>query len=437
MSHKPVALAILGLGNVGTGVARILLDEPERMIERSGRPIRLVKAVVKNLPKPREIALPAGVLTDDVQAVIRDPEIEIACELIGGIHPAREIILDLLKADKDVVTANKALLCQHGDEIFDCARRLGRTVCFEAAVAGGIPIIAAVGQSMAANQILAIQAILNGTSNFILSEMLLKQQSYDSALKQAQSLGYAEADPTLDVDGTDAAQKLGILAQLSFGAKVNTSQMHVSGIDTLQQADIQYAAGLGYTIKLLAAARLNGTKLEMSVRPTLVHKDKPLAQIHGPFNAILLEGDVVGNVWYSGRGAGQAPTASAVTADVIDLAIGRAQLTFQQLDLWNHSPRFTLAAEAETRSRFYLRLSVEDRPHVMADVTDVLGRNGISLATVIQPEAPEVENGGQTQVVPLVIMTHRTSSGSQAAAQAELERLSSVRKPLIVLAVAD
>lgn len=437
MSLEPVNLAILGLGNVGTGVAKILMHEPERMIQRSGRTIRLVKAVVKNLQKPRDIALPAGVLTDDVQAVIRDPDIQVACELIGGIHPAREIILELLKAGKDVVTANKALLCQHGDEIFDCARQLGRTVCFEAAVAGGIPIIAAVGQSMAANQILAIQAILNGTSNFILSEMLLKQQSYDSALREAQKLGYAEADPTLDVDGTDAAQKLGILAQLSFGTKVNTAQMHVSGIDTLQQADIQYAASLGYTIKLLAAARLNGAKLEMSVRPTLVYKDKPLAQIHGPFNAILLEGDVVGNVWYSGRGAGQAPTASAVTADVIDLAIGRAQLTFQQLDLWNQSPRFTLAAEAETRSRFYLRLSVEDRPHVMADVTDVLGRNGISLATVIQPEAPEVESGGQTQVVPLVIMTHRTSSGSLAKAQSELERLSSVRKPLIVLAVAD
>lgn len=437
MSRDPMNLAIIGLGNVGTGVARIVLEHPERMIQRAGRPIRVAKAVVRDLRKPRDITLPPGVLTDDVQSVIRDSQIQAACELIGGIHPAREIVLDLLAAGKDVVTANKALLCQHGDEIFEFARQRGRTVCFEAAVAGGVPIIAAVGQSMAANQILAIQAILNGTSNFILSEMLLKQQSYAAALQQAQNLGYAEADPTLDVNGTDAAQKLGILAQLSFGTKVNTSRIHVSGIDRLHQADIQYAAGLGYTIKLLASARLNGDRLEMSVRPTLIHKDRPLAQIHGPFNAILLEGDVVGSVWFSGRGAGQRPTASAVTADIIDLAIGRAQLTFQQLDLWCAAPRFTIAPEAETRSRFYLRLSVEDRPHVMADVTDVLGRHGISLATVIQPEAPEVEGGNQTQVVPLIIMTHRTLSGSLHAAEQELSRLSSVRQPIIVLAVAD
>jgi homoserine dehydrogenase len=437
MSRDPLHLAIVGLGNVGTGVAKILLNEPERMIQRSGRPVRLVKAVVKNLDKPQDIELPAGVLTDDVQAVIRDPHIQVACELVGGIHPAKEIILDLLAAGKDVVTANKALLCQHGDEIFDFAKKQSRTVCFEAAVAGGIPIIAAVGQSMAANQIVAIQAILNGTSNFILTEMLLKHQSYADALREAQALGYAEADPTLDVNGMDAAQKLGILAQLAFGTKVATSQIHVSGIDTLEQTDIQYAAGLGYTIKLLATAKVNGDRLELGVRPTLVHKDKPLAQIHGPYNAILLEGDVVGSVWYSGRGAGQQPTASAVTADVIDLAIGRAQLTFQQLDLWNASPRFTVAPEAETRSRYYMRLSVEDRPHVMADVTDVLGRHAISLATVIQPEAPETENGNQTQVVPLVIMTHRTSRGSLLAAESELGKLSSVRQPIVLLAVAD
>ena len=437
MSRDPLNLAIIGLGNVGTGVARILTQEPERMIQRSGRAIRIVRAVVKNLQKPRDIILSPGVLTDDLQSVIRDPDIHVACELVGGIHPAREIILELLKAGKDVVTANKALLCQHGDEIFALARELGRTICFEAAVAGGIPIIAAVGQSMAANQVLSIQAILNGTSNFILSEMLLKQASYASALRQAQELGYAEADPTLDVNGTDAAQKLGILAQLSFGTKVNTSQIHVSGIDTLQQTDIQYATGLGYTIKLLASARLNGNRLEMSVRPTLIHKDKPLSQVHGPFNAIRLAGDVVGDVWYSGRGAGQLPTASAVTADILDMAIGRAQLTFRQLDLWCTAPRFMLAPEAETRSRFYLHLSVEDRPHVMADVTDVLGRHNISLATVIQPEAPEVEGGTHTPVVPLIIMTHRTSSGNLQAARDELGRLTSVRQPLIVLAVAD
>lgn len=437
MSTEPLGLAIVGLGNVGTGVAKIFTQHPDRIAQRAGRPVTIRKAVVKNLIKPREVEFPAGVLTNNFEDVLRDPEIRIACELVGGIHPAREMILALLEAGKDVVTANKALLCECGDEIFATARRLGRTVCFEAAVAGGIPIIAAVGQSMAGNQILGIQAILNGTSNFILSEMLLKQQSYATALKQAQELGYAEADPTLDVNGTDAAQKLGILTQLSYGTKVTTSDMHVSGIDRLEQDDIKYAVSLGYTIKLLASVRLANDRLELSVRPTLIRQDKPLAQIHGPFNAVLLDGDVVGNIWYSGRGAGQLPTASAVTADIIDLAIGRAQLTFSRLDLWRETPAFTVAPRDEVGARFYLRLTVEDRPHVMADVTHILGRNGISLASVHQPEAVEVERGGKTPTVPLVIMTHRTTVGALQAADRELSHLETVHDPRIVLAVAD
>jgi len=437
MSLHPLNLAIVGLGNVGTGVAKILTEHPDRITRRAGRPIVIRRAVVRNLDKPRDIKLPPGVLTNDLEAVINDPEIQIACELMGGLHPAREVILALLEAGKDVVTANKALLHEHGDEIFACARRCGRTVAFEAAVAGGIPIIATVGQSMAANQIIGIQAILNGTSNYILSEMLLRQQTYATALKGAQDLGYAEADPTLDVNGTDAAQKLGILAQLSFGAKVPTANFHVSGIDKLEQTDIKYATDLGYTIKLLASAKLIGDRLQMSVRPTLVRKDRPLAQIHGPFNAILLDGDVVGSTWYSGRGAGQLPTASAVTADIIDLAIGRAQLTFSRLELWDDGNAIGVLPAAETASRFYLRLNVEDRPHVMADVTDILGRHEISLSSVIQPEAPEVEANATTPTVPLIIMTHRTTSGQLAAAEQELDRLPTVKRPRVVLAVAD
>lgn len=438
MALPPLQLAIVGLGNVGTGVAKILTEHPERILQRSGRRVEIRRAVVRDLTKPRDVSLPAGVLTNDLDSVIRDPNIQIAVELMGGIHPAREVVLRLLESGKDVVTANKALLCEHGDEIFQCARRHGRTVCFEAAVAGGIPIIAAVGQSMAANQIIGIQAILNGTTNYILSEMLLRGQSYQEALQQAQDLGYAEADPTLDVNGTDAAQKLGILAQLSFGSKVKATDFHVSGIDKLERTDIQYAKELGYTIKLLARVQLADGRLEMSVRPTLIRHDRPLAQIHGPFNAILLDGDVVGTVWYSGRGAGQLPTASAVTADIIDLAIGRAQLTFSCLDLWRDTPPFAIVPANETTSRYFLRLTVEDRPNVMAEVTGVLGRHGISLATVIQPEAPEVED--VTDAVPrvqLIIMTHRTSTGSLAAAERDLDQLASVHSPRMVLAVAD
>jgi homoserine dehydrogenase len=435
---SPLQIAIVGLGNVGTGVARILTEHPERITQRSGRPIQIKRAVVRDLKKPRDVTLPAGVLTDDIQSVIRDPNIQVAVELMGGIHPAREVILQLLESGKDVVTANKALLCEHGDEILNAAKRLGRTVAFEAAVAGGIPIIAAVGQSMAANQIVAIQAILNGTTNYILTEMLFRGQSYADALRDAQKLGYAEADPTLDVNGTDAAQKLGILAQLAFGTKVAATDFHVSGIDKIEQVDIKYASNMGYFVKLLASVKLVGGKLEMSVRSTLIKNDRPLAQIHGPFNAILLEGDVVGNVWYSGRGAGQLPTASAVTADIIDLAIGRAQLTFSQLDLWRTTPEFPLIDSQQASSRYFLRLSVEDRPNVMAEVTGVLGKHGISLATVIQPEAPEVEDDTKsTPIVPLIIMTHRTTAGSLAAAERDLDRLASVRSPRMVLAVAD
>lgn len=435
---SPLQIAIVGLGNVGTGVGKILTEHPDRITQRAGRRIEIRRAVVRDIKKPREISLPPGTLTDDLPSVIRDPGIQVAVELMGGIHPAREVVLALLEAGKDVVTANKALLCEHGDEIFAAAKRLGRTVCFEAAVAGGIPIIAAVGQSMAANQIVGIQAILNGTTNYILTEMLFRGQSYEDALRDAQGLGYAEADPTLDVNGTDAAQKLGILAQLSFGTKVTAAEFHVSGIDKLEQVDIKYATNLGYVIKLLASVKLVGKKLEMSVRPTLIKNDRPLAQIHGPFNAILLEGDVVGNVWYSGRGAGQLPTASAVTADIIDLAIGRAQLTFNQLDLWRMTPEFPLIEAQMASSRYFLRLSVEDRPNVMAEVTGILGRHGISLATVIQPEAPEVEADTKSiPIVPLIIMTHRTTAGSLAAAERDLDRLGSVRSPRMVLAVAD
>ena len=438
MTGAPLQIAIVGLGNVGTGVAKILTQHPERIQQRAGRSIEIRRAVVRNLGKKRDVVLPQGVLTDDLQSVIQDPKIQVAVELMGGIHPAREVVLGLLEAGKDVVTANKALLCQCGDEIFATARRFGRTVCFEAAVAGGIPIIAAVGQSMAANQIVGIQAILNGTTNYILTEMLFRGQTYADALRDAQELGYAEVDPTLDVNGTDAAQKLGILAQLAFGTKVTANEFHVTGIDKLEQVDIKYATSLGYVIKLLAHVKLIGGKLEMSVRATLIRNDRPLSQIHGPFNAISLEGDVVGSVWYSGRGAGQLPTASAVTADIIDLAIGRAQLTFAQLDLWRSTPEFPLIDPQAVTSRYFLRLSVEDRPNVMAEVTGVLGRHGISLATVIQPEAPEVDAASSAvPIVPLIIMTHRTTAGNLAAAERDLDRLASVRSPRMVLAVAD
>lgn len=439
MPDQPVSVAIVGMGTVGTGVARVLVEQPERIARRAGRPVHLARAVVRDLKKMRGIALAPGVLTDDVRKVVEDRQVEVAMLLVGGIHPAREIMLDLLQAGKDVVTSNKALLCEHGDELFARARALGRTIAFEAAVAGGIPIIAAVGQCLASNQITSIAAILNGTSNYILTQMVRENWPYAQALKRAQELGYAEEDPTLDIDGTDAAQKLVILAQLAFGVKAPLAAFPRKGIDTLELSDLKYAAELGHTVKLLAVSRLVAGQLEMHVQPTLVRHHTPLAEIHGAYNAIALVGDVVGETWYSGPGAGQMPTASAVVADLIDTIAGRTRLIFPRLEIWRTPAPWPIQPREKISSRFYLRFSVLDRPHVLADIADILGRNEISIASVIQHEAPEARANGSAEkrTVPLVIMTHRTTTGRVQAAEQELARLTSITPPHVRMPVAD
>ncbi len=436
---QSLKVAIIGLGTVGTGVAKILLQQPERMTRRAGQSVELRRVVVRDVSKPRDVDLPEAVLTSDIESVINDDQIDVAIQLIGGIEPARKIMLSLLESGKDVVTANKALLCQHGDQLFARAEELNRCVAFEAAVAGGIPIIAAVGQSMAANQITSIKAILNGTSNFILTEMLSKDRSYVEILERAQKMGYAESNPAMDIEGTDAAQKLVILTQLAFGTKVPLESFLCQGIDLLELADLKYAQELGYTVKLLAVTQLLAGQLEMHVQPTLVRHERPLAQVDGVFNMIELDGDAVGPTWYSGLGAGQMPTASAVVSDLLDIAIGRAQLTFSRLDLWRHHLPLPVRTAEEISRRYYLRYNVEDRPHVLADITDILGRHQISLASVIQHEASgfERDKSSAASIVPLVVMTHRTTEGSMRAADIELDKLASLRPPLIRMPVAD
>lgn len=437
MPETPVQVGIVGMGTVGTGVARVLVESADRMASRAGRPVVLKRAVVRDLERDRGLQLPPGVLTGDVSAVVNDPEIQIAIHLVGGLEPARQIMVDLLKAGKDVVTANKALLCEHGPELFGLARELGRTIAFEAAVAGGIPIIATMATCLTANQILSLTAILNGTSNFILSQMEREGWSYADALKKAQELGYAEADPTFDVDGTDAAQKLVLLTQLGFGMRVPLEKFPRSGIDRLQLIDLKHAGDFGYVVKLLATAKLAGGKLEMHVQPTLVPEDNPLASIHGSFNAIRVVGDVVGETWYSGRGAGQSPTASAVLADLIDTVIGRTRLTFYRLAPWQDTARVPLQHEDDAEARFYLRLMVEDRPHVLADICDALGRNSISIASVVQKELDDPAPTNGPAIVPLVIMTHKTTVGRIRAAEARFAELGSVRPGHCRLPVAD
>lgn len=436
MTHLRVGL--IGLGTVGTGVARLLTEQAARLERRSGRRIELRRVAVHKLSKPRTIELPPGIVGSDPLAVATDPDVDVVVELIGGLEPARTVILAALEAGKDVVTANKALLCAHGPELFSRARELGRCIAFEASVAGGIPIIAVLGQSMAANQVQSIEAIINGTSNFILTQMFQRGQSYEDAVESAQQLGYAEADPTMDVDGSDAAQKLTILAQLAFGTRVPFGAFPVQGIDTIELADLKYAHELGYAVKLLATARLMNGRLEMHVQPTLVRHGRPLAEVNGAYNMIALTGDAVGQTWYSGPGAGQMPTASSVVADLIDVAVGRAQHTFRRLDLWGEHPPLERQPEEAIFRRYYLRFNVEDRPHVMADITDVLGRNQISLASVIQHEAPELdEDGPAVPLVPLVIMTHRTTEGQLRTARRELADLECLRQPLICMPVSD
>ena len=436
---KPLNVAIIGLGTVGSGVARVLLEQPERIERRCGRPVVLKRVVVRDVAKPRDVKLPDGVLTDEIQTVIDDPEIDVALELVGGIDPVRDYLERLLRAGKDVVTANKALIYEHGGELFPIARELGRVIAFEASVCGGVPVIAAIGQALAGNQIRSIEAILNGTCNFILTEMLDGNCDYDDVVARAQQMGYAEADPAMDVEGTDAAHKLTILTQLAFGAKVSIDDFTVRGIDTLELADLRYADELGYAVKLLGVCKQRGNELEMHVQPTLLRKHRPLAGISGVYNQLAVEADVVGRVWLSGMGAGQMATSSAVLADLVDVAVGRAALTFSKLDLWRTDSPLTVKQPTDVEARFYLRFNVEDRPHVFADIADILGRNGISLASIIQHEAPELEETEDAEfpTVPVVVMTHRTTEGRLRAAEAELDQLKSLRQPLVRMPVSD
>ncbi|WP_152049938.1 homoserine dehydrogenase [Tautonia marina] len=434
---QPVAIGLLGLGTVGAEVARRIDDQQGAFSRRVGRAVVVRKVAVRDPQKSRNVPiLPDRYVTDPIQ-VATDPETSVVIELMGGIEPARTAVLSALEAGKDVVTANKALLAEHGAEIFAAARRAGRSVAFEGAVGGGIPIINAIGVGLAANRFSALAAILNGTCNFILSSMARSGLSYNEALRQAQELGYAEADPTLDVDGTDTSHKLAILAQLAFGASVTTDMIPRQGIDTLQSSDIQYAAELGYTVKLLAVARDHGDAgLELRVAPRLVRRGSPLAEVSGPDNAIRTLGDPVGSSLMSGPGAGAGPTASAVLADLIDVVIGRAALTARSLDLWPaDAPAPRLCSPRDVRGRSYLRFMIADRPGVLGTIAQILGQHGVSIASVIQHDPGEDDHPDAP--VPLVIMTHPASEADLVAALQSIDLLPIVTPPSVRLGVED
>lgn len=432
---EPLGVALVGCGTVGSGVAKILMTQSDRLARRGGRPLALRKVVVRDPAKARPPEILASLIGTDTAAAIADPAVHVIVELIGGTTTAKQVVLSALAAGKHIVTANKALLAEAGTEIFDAARKAERAVCFEAAVAGGVPIIRALAESLAANQVTAIQGILNGTSNFILTAMAERGLTYAAALAEAQKFGYAEADPKLDVDGSDAAHKLAILAQIAFGVTARPHDIERQGIDTLDAMDIRFADELGYTIKLLAEAWTEGSQVALHVAPVLLRHTDLLAQVRGAYNAIAVYGDLVGETLYQGPGAGMMPTASSVVADLIDLAVGRAQRTFAVANLWGQLKNgFTVEPNERVKSRFYLRLLVADRPGVLADITRILADEEISISSVVQHEATE---GRAAEPVPLVIVTHYAPTGRFRSALTKISRHAAVAAPAVSYSMGD
>ncbi len=439
MTTEPVRVGIVGLGTVGSGVVRLLVESADHITSHTGRPIVVERAVCRDVGRDRGLKLPAERISADIRDIARDPSITVAALLVGGLEPARSMMMELLENGKDVVTANKALLAEHGPELFELARRHGRSIAFEAAVAGGIPIVAAIGECLAANRIESIRGILNGTSNFILSRMEEDGADYAEVLALAQARGYAEADPSMDVDGTDATQKLAILSHLAFGVWVPWGEIPRTGIERIDAALLSYAAELGYRIRLVAVAArtedAGGERLAMRVAPALVKIGTPLAETRGAYNAVSIVGDAVGRMFFHGLGAGQMPTASAVVADIIDTVVGRTAITFRTTGVLDVESPTAKIAGVDMQERHFLRIKVTDQPGVLSQITGILGSHGISIASVIQHGAEGAE--GSDAPVPLVIMTHAAASSAVREALAAIDRCSTVRGPSDCLSVLD
>jgi homoserine dehydrogenase len=405
------------------------MNHADRLSKRADRRLELRRIVVRNHAKRRFCDPPPALFTTSVSDAISDPQVDVVVELVGGATWAKDAVLTALAAGKDVVTANKALLAEFGTEVFAAAHQHGRAVAFEGSVAGGIPIIGALTQGLAANQVTRLQGILNGTCNLILSGMTERGMDYATALAEAQQLGFAEANPVLDVDGSDAAHKLAILARVAFGIAVSPTQIDRRGITDISPLDIRLAGELGCVIKLIADAHLRDGELTLQVAPVLVRRGTPLADVAGAYNAVRVVGDAVGDTLFYGAGAGAMPTASAVVADILDTVIGRAQLTFSAMRLWGPAATISLISTDHVVSRFFIRLSVADRPGVLAEAAGILATENISIAEVIQHEAT---GDGSTA---LVIVTHRAAAGKLQNALNRLARSASLREPAVYYAM--
>jgi homoserine dehydrogenase len=426
----PIKVGLLGLGTVGRGTYEVLQRNQHEIARRAGRGIEVAAITVRDVDKARAIVGSKVPISSNFNDVIRNPDIDIVVELIGGYEPAYALALEAITRGKHVVTANKALLARHGNQLFDAARSHGVMIAFEAAVAGGIPIIKALREGLAANRIEWVAGIINGTSNFILSEMRSRGIAFDTALEEAQRLGYAEADPTFDVEGIDAAHKLAILSSIAFGVPINIDAAYTEGITHLAKEDIKYAEQLGYRIKLLGITKRAAAGIELRVHPTLVPLQRLIANVEGAMNAVLIKGDAVGTTLYYGQGAGSEPTASAVIADLVDVT------RLHTADPENHVPHLAFQPEGvaalpwlsvdDTVTSYYFRMRVADQPGVLADITRNLAAGRISIDALFQREPSEGEN--QTDII---MLTHDALERDVNAAIARIEALPTVLAPVI------
>jgi homoserine dehydrogenase len=422
---NPVNVGLLGLGTVGGGTFNVLNRNADEITRRAGRGIRISHAAARDFDPARLPGIDAISVSDDAFAIIEEPDVDIIVELIGGYEPARELVLRAIANGKHVVTANKALIAKHGNEIFAAAQARGVMVAFEAAVAGGIPIIKAIREGLAANQIEWLTGIINGTGNFILTEMRDKGRDFADVLAEAQALGYAEVDPTFDIEGIDAAHKLTILASIAFGIPLQFDKVYTEGISNITREDVEYAEEFGYRIKHLGYTRRSASGIEMRVHPTLIPERRLIANVDGVMNAVLVQADAVGPTLYYGAGAGSEPTASAVVADIIDVARTLTadpgnrvpHLAFQP-DSISDIPILTMA---DVETAYYLRMQVTDKPGVMADVARILGDAGISIEAILQKEpAPQADKAS------IILLTHVVRESQMNAAITKIEVLDSI-----------
>ena len=424
--YKEIKAALLGAGTVGGGVYKLVERRAAEMQAKVGADLKITKVMVKNLQKKRE-GIPSEVLTDDWESIVHDPEISIVIELMGGVEPARTYILQALEAGKNVVTANKDLLAEHGQELMEAAERNHCDICFEAAVGGGIPIIRPLKECLAGNEITEVMGIVNGTTNYILTKMTQEGWDFDDALKEAQRLGFAEADPTADVEGLDAGRKMAILASIAFHSRVTFKDVDVKGITKITAKDIQYAKEFGYTLKLLGVARNEEGKMEVGVSPMMIPSTHPLANVNDSFNAVFVHGDAVDDAMFQGRGAGEFPTASAVVGDLISVARDMQYDCCGRIGCSCYK-NLPMKPAGEARHKYFLRLIVEDRTGILAGVAGVLGNNGVSINQVIQK--PAVDG-----VAELVVITDKVETRHLNDAMVIFGEMSMIREVASVIRV--